>query len=423
MRDIPVERYAGQTPNPVAVYRIPILAALAGIGMLEAGIAAFSMTYPVGGPAVPQTQARETGSPVPFRRATTMRHQKISVTGPQVVTTSQQQVQVNIEGSGYIYGLDLHVQSVVPSTNAATVVATEDAPWAALASVVFADVNGELVNLDGFSLHLLDMYGGYRSRDETASADTSVYSNVTGTGATAGNFQFHLWVPVGTNERDLIGILGNQDRAQRYNIRDDIAASSVIWSTPPTALPNLTITRTYESFTVPAAVNARNQRQEQIPPKFGVLHYGTKTLNPGATPQGGATVNHYLARLGNTIRLLILVLRANGSRATAEANAPTLFNFKIGDVPIYTVGPAYQRQLMYQRYGFDAPNGVYVFDAIADFKSPGAGTEYGEDYWWTNGLNNAQFEITYPSGFGSTNNSLTIITDDLQVPAGIDLYA
>jgi hypothetical protein len=77
---------------------------------------------------------------------------------------------------------------------------------------------------------------------------------------------------------------------------------------------------------------------------------------------------------------------------------------------------------MFNRYGFDAPAGVLVYDAISDFFT-GAGAELGEDYWWTNGLVNAQFEITYPSGFGSTNNSLDVITDDLLVPAEIDFYA
>jgi hypothetical protein len=77
---------------------------------------------------------------------------------------------------------------------------------------------------------------------------------------------------------------------------------------------------------------------------------------------------------------------------------------------------------MFERYNVNAPAGVLVYDALQDFTAA-AGYELGEDYWWTNGLNNAQFEITYPSGFGSTNNSLTIITDDLLVPPGVDIYA
>jgi hypothetical protein len=152
-----------------------------------------------------------------------------------------------------------------------------------------------------------------------------------------------------------------------------------------------------------------------------VLHYTTKNRNV-ALPAGSSVVNHPLARLGNTIRTIILVFRSNGSRATAEANLPTLVTFKLGDVPIFSETPQHRRNLMYQRFGFDAPAGVLVYDAISDFEI-GAGGELGEDYWWTNGLVNAQFEITYPAGFGSTANSLDVITDDLQVPQGLDLYA
>jgi hypothetical protein len=94
----------------------------------------------------------------------------------------------------------------------------------------------------------------------------------------------------------------------------------------------------------------------------------------------------------------------------------------LGDVPIFSETPDHRRFLMFQRYGFDAPNGVYVYDALTDFIAR-AGAELGEDYWWTNGLVNAQFEITYPAGFGTAANSLDILTDDLQVPAGLDLYA
>jgi hypothetical protein len=77
---------------------------------------------------------------------------------------------------------------------------------------------------------------------------------------------------------------------------------------------------------------------------------------------------------------------------------------------------------MYERYGFDAPQGVFTYDALTDFFAL-AGYELGDDYFWTSGLVNAQFQIAYPAGFGSTNNSLTIVTGDMLVPANVDIYA
>jgi hypothetical protein len=435
-RDIPTERYVGQVPTPVAVYGTPANVRGGFLGALIGVLApSFAMSYPVGGPEVPSSNQNEPGSPVPFRRATTYRTQVIDTTGPQAISAVQQNVEITVQGSGYIYGIDLDV-NVVTAANAAAVAYQEDAPWSSVASVVFRDVQGELVNLDGFSLRLANLYCGYRlDLEDSASTatvaaaragtrgslDVGVYQQIGTAVATGGSFRFHLWVPVATNTRDAIGLLGNQDRAMRYQLRTDLAPSASIYTVAPTTPGNATIRRTYHSFAVPGAANANGAPQQQVPDKFGVLHYTTKNRNV-SVPAGGSTVNHPLARLGNTIRTIILVLRSNGSRATAEANAPTLITFKLGDVPIFSETPQHRRALMFQRFGFDAPDGVYVFDAISDFILR-AGSELGEDYWWTNGLVNAQFEIVYPAGFGAANNSLEVITDDLQIPAGLDLYA
>lgn len=380
-------------------------------------------TATVGGPNVPQTEANPAGGMVPFRRATTFRTSRLPTFGPQALTTSQQQVQIVVDGSGYIYSIDLDVAAVHPSSNSAAAAFNEDAPYNALASVVFGDVNGELVNLSGYHLYLANLYGGWQAYKQSGSADSLIYGLTSGTGASGGDFRFHLKVPVALNRRSLLGLVANQDRAQKYSLRSDVAASTDIYSTGPTAQPNITINRTYENYSVPAAQNANNAPQQQTPPKFGVLHFLTQSVNP-TVPAGGSTVPHYLPRLGNTIRMLILVLRSNGSRATAESNLPTQITFRLGDTPIFVETPAFRRALMFTRYGFDAPSGVFVYDFVTDILNvANLGGEMGEDYAFTNGLVNAVFEIVYPSGFGSTNNSLTVITDDLVIPSNVDIYA
>jgi hypothetical protein len=426
MRDIPFERYAGRVAVPFAVYRLPGSARGFDAAFVGVAHAQGAQTYPVGGPGVPQAQANEPGNMIPFTRATTPRAQAQDTTGPTVQTAAQQNIEITMQGSGYAYGMDIDV-NLVTSANAAVVAFTEDGPWSVLASIIFKDVQGELVNLDGFSLRLANLYCGYRTTREdvtggtAASTDTQVFQAVTGAGGTGGSIRLHLWLPIATNRRDLIGVLGNQDRAMRYQLRTDLAPSASVYATPPTALGSATIRRTYHSLTVPDPENGNKAKQEREPAKFGILHFTTKNRNVGI-PSGGSTVNHPLARLGNTIRVIILVLRSNGSRATAEANMPTLITFKFGDIPIFSETPAARRMTMFNRYGFDAPAGVYVYDAITDFILS-AGAELGEDFWWTNGLVNAQFEIAYPAGFGAANNSLDVITDDLQIPDDVDFYA
>jgi hypothetical protein len=389
-------------------------------------MAAQPQNIAVGGP-ITQVQDQSPGKSVPFRRATTFRTAQLQ-TSSALITAGAQQVDVVIEGSGYIYGIDLHVFATT-AANALNTAFNEDGPWNAIDTVVFRDVNGELVNVTGFHLRVMNLYAGYVTfkdapvtTETNPSTDTAnIFNKVTGAGATGGSFRYHLFVPCGLNRRDLRGILGNQDRAQKYSLRTDIAASGTVYGTAPTTLPTQNIERMYENYAVPSAANANGAPQAQYPDDFGILHYTTQSVSPTA-PQGSATINHFLARLGNTIRGMGLVIRVNGSRATAEANLPTRIQFNLGDTPLFVETVAYRRMLMYRRYGWDAPAGVLFYDFMTDIIAV-AGSELGDDYLFTNGLVNAQFQITYPAGVGSTNNSLTVLTDDLVIPPTVDIYA
>ncbi|MDE2040695.1 MAG: hypothetical protein KGJ45_11865 [Elusimicrobia bacterium] len=363
---------------------------------------------------------------VPFRTATIERAGQI-VADTVTMTTSTQRLERAIDGSGYLYSIVLQVTCTTAS-NAAAVAYTEDAPYNVLDTVVLRDVNGELLNVSGFNLWLANLVGkqyasttsdGITGTSGGASAyptDPNVYTApVAGASGTGGSFSFFIRVPVGLNRRDLTGVLGNQDRAQRYYLRDDIAASGAVYSVSPTTLGTVQINRIYENYAVPLQVGPSGQPQQVVPDSFGVLHYLTATSSPSAPAPG--TINHYLQRIGNTIRWIALVFRSNGSRATAETNAPTNILFKLGEDTIFQESYAYRRLLMYERFGFSFPKGVLVYDAMHDF-APEAGNELGEDYFHSQALVNAQFQITYPSGFGSTNNSLYILTDDLQDTTG-----
>jgi len=381
------------------------------------------MANAVGGPSVPSTEGNKPSSGlIPWRRATTPRT-AISVSSTRTMTTSSQNVAEQIEGTGYITAVSLEVVCTTAG-NAAATAFQADGPYSALDTISFSDSGGESLNLGGYELYLANLYCGFNPRSalDTASTDTNIYQATTGAGATGGSFRFHLLIPIAINTRNYLGLLGNQDRAMKYTLRTDLAASTAVYSTAPTTLGSVTINRTYVNVTVPARTNADGVPQQQYPPKFGVIHYLTRSVI-GTPPVGGSTINHYLPRLGNTIRFLILVLRSNGSRATAESNLPTRIQFQLGDTPIFQESVQYRRRTMRQRYGFDAPAGVLVYDFAADMLPVVNGAELGLDWLWTNGLANAQFQITYPSGFGSTNNSLTVITDDLLVPPGIDVYA
>lgn len=355
---------------------------------------------------------------IPFRMATTERtEQLVSDTG--TITTSEQIFDRTIEGTGYIYAIWLNFSALIASGNSATVAYQEDGPWSALSSVIYRDPTGEMLNLDGFALYLAnlgmrnyatsfpDALAATLDSANPAAVTTELFQAVAGGGGTGGSIFFSLRVPLGINRRSLLGMLGNQDRGVKYQLRNNVAGSASIYSTAPTTLQAFTIAKQYESFAVPAPVGAYGP-QEYIPPQFGTLHFLTKNVSE-AVPAASVTLNHYLRRIGNMWRFVILKFALN-TRALGNTNV-TRLQLKIGDTDFFNESYGYRRWVMYCRYGFRWPSGVLCYDWLHDFL-PFAGGELGDDYVNTKDVNTGQFIITYGSGVTGTP-SLTFITDDL----------
>jgi len=367
---------------------------------------------------------------IPFVRAAAPPRTAVhTITGPIALSGAQQPIMISMPGSGYMLWEDLFVQIVVSGTgnsSGTTVALAEDAPWAAIASVTLDDGGPQIINIDGYSLYLANIYGGtWHCKDYSLSSDVNVYSaQSTGTGTAAGTGQFRLRVPFAINERNYWGLLGNQDRATRYNLRTDIAGTGSIYTTAPTVLPTFQINRFYGWLPVPSNVSPDGRRQEQIPPWYGVIHYLT-AVKSDALPTASSVVNHYIRNLSNAVRLFILVFRQGSGttpRSSANSVLPTNIDFVLGTDVLWSESAAERRAIMWNRYGFDAPSGVLVYDMVHDF-GMFAGTELGDHYVYLGNIAEAQFRCTYPSGYtANASNSLTIITDSLFIPPGIDIY-
>src|SRR5439155_12440417 len=136
-------------------------------------------------------------------------------------------------------------------------------PWNALDTVVYRDVNGELINLDGFSLFIANLaQANFKNRYLDASVDR--FTTVPGGALAGGSFEFYVRIPIALNRRNLRGVVGNQDRSQRYMLRTDVAASGAIYLTAPTTLPTFTINKLYENYSVPLQTSPDGQPQQQV---------------------------------------------------------------------------------------------------------------------------------------------------------------
>jgi hypothetical protein len=384
--------------------------------MAQGGYAVAGTPPLVGGPTNAPAPIQQNQRVTPFRQATLEKREQI-LTDTGTLSTSYQPIVSTIHGSGYIYSFSIEVIATT-SGNSANVAYQEDAAFAHNALVMFKDVTGPLVQMGGFDLYWMSKYGGWTLYLDSNSADTALYQKVTGTGGTGGTYHYHLQVPISTSRRNLLALLGNQDRSQSYELRRDVAPSTAVYSTGPTSQPTFVQNIQYVSYAVPMPQNPDGSANEIQNSTFGTLHFLEESVNP--TPPAAGTVNHYLNGLGNTIRLLMLVVRSNSSRTTAESYMPTNIQFKVANQTLFNESYGQRRKVMWDRYGYDAPAGTIVYDTISDFQNR-AGSELGHDYWWTQQVNEAQFIMTYPSGIGSTANSLTVVKSDLSVPGGIDV--
>jgi len=382
--------------------------------------------------ATPTTQPGG-GSPVPFRKATT-RKIEIGLQDQRVVTALPQPISGVVEGTGYLESIDLEVVAV-SAGNAAAVAypggAATDSPWSALQDIAFRAVGPDLFTLSGYDLYLLNLYGGFgqltaRGPAIFVTGDPMNYLAVIGAGATGGSIRYTLRLPCAINPRSLLGIMGNQSQGTKYQLSTTLAPNTAIWSVQPTNAPTFTITKYYNYASVPAPVDSLNRPQAQVPPAYGVLHM-VNSLRSEAAVLSGTGVQHYLRQLGNTTRLLILVFRlASGLRSdlplfTLATQTDARITMRIGDDVIISETAAHRRNIMWNRYHFDAPTGVLVYDWISDFVDR-PGYELGDDWLNLANIPNAQFEIAYPA-FAGGPASLQIISDMLVIPPTVDVQS
>lgn len=283
----------------------------------------------------------------------------------------------DIPAFGYLRSLIMYV-TATGGSGTATVATTADAPWSVISRLTFEDVNGAPIQgvVTGYDLYLENKWGGYMFNPDPA---VSPAFSAVATGANAsGNFTFVLRVPLEVNAREALGALPNQSTAQQFKLRITLAASSAVYSTPPTNLPTVRFRGSIEAWAQPSAVDAAGIPQTQQPPASGTTSYWTK--QSPVTAAGQQTIK--VARVGNLIRNLIFVFRDNTGARNAS-NIPDPIIVSLDGRYQENIIAAIQRHRMAERFGFPAANidtGVIVFDNTHDLNGHPAGGEL-RDLW------------------------------------------
>lgn len=250
---------------------------------------------------------------------------------------------------GYIRYYPLYIAAV--SGAGTTAVASADAPYNAVQNVFLRDPFGQpIIQADGYSLYLIDLYGGqsgmlnYGNNDTTLPSFTAV--------ANTGNFQMRLHLPL---ELDSSGYcsLPAMNAASQPSIWVQTNPSTVVYSTAPGTVPTLTIQLDEEFWAAPV------DNPQFAPPDVGSSEQWsvTKAATGIASNQFQRIV---LPRVGTYINTLILVLR-DSTGARVDGYPSTDISLWVDGVPHLYENFAERADKMYAAFGVTRPTGVVVY--------------------------------------------------------------
>ena len=295
----------------------------------------------------PQTTAEPVSGSAPFTRMS----RKMQILGP--VSAGQ------LFGSlftpsikpagGYIAYYPLYVTA----TNGTGTVAvySADAPWNTIQNIFLRDPFGQpIIQADGYSLYLIDLYGGQSGMLGFGNQSTANPSY--GTPATSGNFAMRVHLPLQLDSSAYCS-LPAMNAASQPSIWVQLNPSTVVYTTPPTTVPTLTLQLDEEFWAAPV------DNPQFAPPDVGSSAQWSVTKAPTsiASAQFQRLV---LPRVGTYTNTLILVLR-DSTGARIDSFPATDLSLWVDGVPHLYETFLERQDKMWAAFGVTRPTGVIVY--------------------------------------------------------------
>jgi hypothetical protein len=351
-------------------------------------------------------------------------------TGNVVQTTSAQlMTEWNISPSGWLRGVWCWFLMSVSGNSTNSVSFSKDNPWSVVQKVTVYDIGGEVVvQLLGYQWMLLNKYGGYFNVGDPR-ADIE-YSVTTGTGSTAGSFQFILYMPLEIIGRSALGTVQNESKpGWRLEIYMDSQANT--YNQVPSVEGNLRFRGYLASYTdaAPAGYTKGTTVRPlaQTPPLPGTVQYWKYE---GANTVASGNSKYDLTNgIGFPLRNVFYVFydSSAGTRSAGDADIPDPFTLMIGNLTLFNRSLETYFSEMGRDYGFYGSfggtasggndtalareNGVLPFYRTLDYTSE-PGNELGYKYWNT-GVNTL---LRLQGSFGAAVN-LYVVTNWIQTPS------
>jgi len=239
---------------------------------------------------------------------------------------------VKIEPDGWLRCLWFEFD-IVTSANAATVAFVEDGPFSAIDTVLFRDTGGEQIfgPFGGYDWMVVNKFGGYHAQGDPR-ADVN-FSVTTGAGGTGGSAHWCLYLPLEISAADSLGTVENRSENSIYRVEITMAASTSVYSTPPTTLGTLKIQTLQDSYTEPVSAMTLTGRQiSTAPPSPGTLQYW-KQEDPSLA--AGVQSTLITNGIGNGYRNIhFKLVRASGTRANRDSDWPDPLEVTLGTTRI-----------------------------------------------------------------------------------------
>jgi hypothetical protein len=269
---------------------------------------------------------------------------------------------------GYLRFLQFTVQMVGQSSTGPSVL-TQDGPYDIIQNLFLRDPYGQpILQADGFSLNLIDMYGGQRGMlgyNNDVGNKPSFVAPVLTTGAQ--NFTFNLELPL---EMDSSGYcsLASMNAASQPQIQIQLNPVGSVYTTAPTTPGAATLTLNEPFWMAPV------DNPQIAPPDVGSSAQWSVT-RAQTLIASNAFQRIVLPRVGTFIHSLITVLRDSGTAPAnqrVEAYPPSDLSLWVDGVPITFEFLAERRDIMFQEFGSysynpttgpaqKAPTGVVVW--------------------------------------------------------------
>lgn len=295
----------------------------------------------------PQTTAQPTGAGAPFTRMS----RQMQILGPTSAgVTFGSLFTPNIKPvGGYVRYYPLYIFATGGTGTVA--VAAADAPWNTIQNLFLRDPFGQpIIQADGYSLYLIDLYGGqsgmlgFGNQSTTNPSYQAIQTN--------GNFQIRYHLPF---ELDSSGYcsLPAMNAASQPSIWVQLNPSGTVYTTPPTTVPTLQLQIDEEFWAAPV------DNPQFAPPDVGSSAQWSVTKAPT-----GIANNQFqrivLPRVGALTSTLILILR-DSTGARIDGWPATDLSLWIDGVPHLYENWLERLDKMFAQFGVTRPTGVIVY--------------------------------------------------------------